>query len=158
MSLTVNQCVGEIVGRTADLMEIVGLSTAVDSTNADAIAALGFGYRYLGYLPSNGLTPIDSELVQVQANQTDILLDIGEWRILSTCANRFTAVRTQVGANSAYWSDLRDGLIRRLDALTKQLKDRIGFGLTPLTGGIITLNIVETDPSEVVVIDYPGVS
>lgn len=158
MSLTRATCEDELVARMSDLLSLIGLSVLTDGTNPDVGKAIGYGYRQLGYTPASGLIPSDAELALLTSPETDNLLDIGEWRLLSVCRNRITTVRSQVGAGSVYWSELRDGTDRRLVALGNELKAAIGFGLAPLTGGVITLDIAETDATETTVIDYPGVA
>jgi hypothetical protein len=118
--------------------------------------AVGYGYRALGLAPADGLTPTDADLAAFDGHQTNLLCDLAEYRILATCRNRWTEVRMQVGSGSAYWSDLRDSLDRRLAQLWQQLRAGGVVGLAPLVAGTLTLNTVETDASEILILDPPG--
>ena len=103
MPLTVDACVNEIVGRAGGYMGMAELSVVRDETNPDAVAALGYGYRTLGHVPANGLTPDDIDMQAVPDAQTNALLDLAEYRILATVRNWFVFTRTQVGAGAAYF-------------------------------------------------------
>jgi len=152
MPLTMDQLAAELVARASGMMDLAGLSVVRDSTNPDAVGAIGYAFRSLGHAPATGFYPVDSDLAGFPTADTNTLMDLAEYRILATCRNWFFYNRLQVGAGAAYFVDLD----RRLEALWDQLKAMGLLGLTPLTVGTIALDLVETDRLGVQLIDING--
>lgn len=137
----------QLVDRMPDLLSYLGMSIVIDGTNPNTVGPIGWAFQRIGLTPISGMIPSDADLALVTAKQYYDLLDLAEYRLLQNCSNRFTKVRTQVGANSLYYSDLGDRLQRRIAELEADLKSRNLIGLAPLIGGTIGLsNAAVFDP------------
>lgn len=136
----------EMVSRvTPALLTTAGLSVLVDGTNPSTVGPLRWAYRIMGLSPITGITITDTDLGLLSFDQFLDLSDLGEYRLLMNIVSGLTKSRIQIGVNSIYYSDLRDGLLRRLALMKKDLDAKYHLGLIPLTGSTITLDNYEPD-------------
>lgn len=148
MPLTRAEAESVLVGRARDLLDLLGMATVHDGSNADLSDPIAFAVRQAGYAVAAPTAPADADLASVADKDVDFVLDAAEYRLLETVLTRVRRKVTQrVGFQSQInWSDLADGLEMSLGRMAADLRRRYGLGRSTLSAGTIKLPTAAGDP------------
>jgi hypothetical protein len=147
MAITRAQVETELVARTKDLLDYCGLSYATDGTNPDLNSPLAFAMRNSQQTLIDPTVATDYDFSVMDPSDLDEIYDLAEYRLLLSILNRMTAVRTQVGVNAFYWSELRDSIDKRIARMQGLLDELYGYGRGTLEAGVIQTSGAEIDPT-----------
>lgn len=115
------------------------------SALADAPEAIGYAMRYVGVDPASLESVTDAEIQQVPDAYVNAMMDIAEYRALSTIITNAEDQEMNAAGLQGDPSKLREALERRVAKLLQQIKSAYNFGLMPLSGGVWTLDFASQD-------------
>ena len=78
-----------------------------------------------------------------------MLIDIAEYRLLSSMISNFDKYGLKVGPRSGYQSQVREGLTSRLKILAKELEAKYGWNAPSPEVGTLRLDIADHNEARV---------
>lgn len=133
-----------LVRRVGVSMEYVGLDgTAVDGNNADLNDPIGFAVRFLGGTTADPSAVTSAEVEAIAADDTDALLDLAEYRTLSTIISSDTLNDLREGPHDEKFNQFFERIQMRAKKLEMELENSVGFGLGTIEPGVISLDFAE---------------
>jgi hypothetical protein len=134
----------EIVNRAEAWMTNAGFAVTFAGANADLNSPLAWAIRQAGGSVTNIALVADADVSTVASEDLDLLLDMAELRTLENVLANFVLVDAKAGPVEAKASQFADRLERRITALRGWIATTYGIGgTTQLTGGVLTLDILE---------------
>jgi hypothetical protein len=134
----------EIVNRAEAWMTNAGFAVTFAGANADLNSPLAWAIRQAGGSVTNIALVADADVSTVASEDLDLLLDMAELRTLENVLANFVLVDAKAGPVEAKASQFADRLERRIAALRGWIAITYGIGgTTQLTGGVLTLDILE---------------
>lgn len=144
MTLTRAQVELILISRCGPVMKAAGMDVnANPSPNADLNDPIGYALRRLGYSVADVSAVANTDVDDVSTDDYDALFDLAELRTLQNVIGNYALVDSRVGQLSESYSQLRDGLEKRIEKLKDQIESDYGIGGSSLQGGTIELDFVD---------------
>jgi len=87
---------------------------------------------------------VDADLAGLSSDDTDKLLDVAEVRTLESILGNLNLVDITVGPRKESLSDLGSRIEKKLARLQEHVTNKYGIGAGSISGGVITLDFMET--------------
>lgn len=135
-----------LVKRASKVMVFVGMDgTTVAGTNEDLNDPIGVGIRQCGGSVTDFASVADADVLTVDSSDYDMLIDIAEYRLLSSMISNFDKYGLKVGPRSGYQSQVREGIENRIKWLREELEAAYGFMAPSPQIGAIQLDFADHD-------------
>ena len=132
-----------LVKRCNKIMAFVGMAVTIVGTNADLDDPMGVAIRECGGTVADFIAVTDADILTVASDDYDKLLDIAEYRLISSMISNFDKYGLKVGPRSGYQSQVREGLETRLKMLAGELEAKYGWNAPSPEMGSIMLDIAD---------------
>jgi len=134
----------ELVSRASAWLTSASMAVTFAGANADLNAPIGYAVRIAGGTVAAPSLVTDADVGTVTSANLDLLLDVAELRTLENILAHYSLVDAKAGPVEAKASQLADRLERRIATLRTWLAQAYGIGgVTRLTAGVLTLDIIE---------------
>lgn len=141
MTLTLVDVEKSLVSRTKRALEAAGFAITTDGSNADLKDAIVFALLTLGIQVDDISIPDNDDLARVDSSKYLDVLDLAEYRIMSTLLVNITQTDERLGPHGVWRGQYPTRLLKRFEQLSKSINMKYGVELSELEMGILDLII-----------------
>lgn len=127
------------------MLTAVGFAVTIAGSNADLNDPIAAAVRHFGYTVADPTLVADTDIDNVTDAQTDEYFDVAEYRMLENIAGNLDDVDIKLGPQAQALGQLATALEKRLARLQTSLERKYGFGLQPLTTGVLQMGFQQED-------------
>ncbi len=133
-----------LIKRCSKVMAFIGLDgTTENGANADLNDPIGVGIRQCSGTVDNFVLVDDEDVGTVNSSDYDKMIDIAEYRLLSSMISNFDKYGLKVGPRSGYQSQVREGIEKRINDLREELEKAYGYMAPSPEVGVLRLDIAD---------------
>lgn len=133
---------GALISRLRQAIEMAGMDyQIIDDPNESLAEPLYWGLKQSGYDPSTAFEVSEADFTSVDTADYTQVLDLAEFRLLTTILNNITATDERLGPHGKWGSQYPTRLQRRQERLEKKIAETYGIDLGTIEHDVLQVYV-----------------